>query len=99
MGITAMAPIEEELAKQGAVFAFITNETSPAADWMKMIQTMPGDHYRLTPEQWAKLKGLNGIPRYKIFDRSGKEILDQTGWGDQLKDIFKKTITEALQNK
>ena len=99
MGITAMTPIEEELAKQGAVFAFITNETSPAADWMNMIQTMPGDHYRLTPEQWAKLKGLNGIPRYKIFDRSGKEILDQTGWSDELKDTFTKTIAEALQSK
>ena len=99
MGITAMTPIEEELAKQGAVFAFVTNETSPTGDWMKMIQTMSGDHYRLNSEQWAKLKGLNGIPRYKIFDRSGKEILDQTGWGDQLKDVFKKTITEALQSK
>ncbi len=99
MGITAMTPIEEELAKQGAVFAFVTDETSPTVEWMKMIQTMPGDHYRLNSQQWAKLKGMNGIPRYKIFDRSGKEILDQTGWADQLKDTFKKAITEALQSK
>ena len=98
-GIKAMTPVEEELAKQGAVFVFVTNETSPASDWMNMAQKMPGDHYRLTPEQWAKLKGLDGIPRYKIFDRSGKEILDQTGWGDELKDTFTKTITEALQSK
>jgi thiol-disulfide isomerase/thioredoxin len=98
-GIKAMTPVEEELAKQGAVFAFVTNETSPIADWMNMIQKMPGDHYRLTSEQWKKLNGLNGIPRYKIFDRSGKEILDQTGWGDELKDHFTKIITEALQSK
>jgi thiol-disulfide isomerase/thioredoxin len=98
-GISAMTPIEEELAKQGAVFAFVTNTTSPVADWMEMIQKMPGDHYRFNYEQWEKLKGLNGIPRYKIFDRSGKEILDQTGWSNDLKDTFVKTITEALQSK
>lgn len=97
MGIKAMKPIEEEFADKNVKFIFITNGSSPMADWTKMIQTMSGYHYRLTGTQWNNLSGMDGsIPHYFIFDSNGKQLMDHTGWNDENVKIFKDVIQKAI---
>jgi hypothetical protein len=98
MGIKAMKPVEEELADKNVKFVFLTNASSPIKTWTEMIQTMPGYHYRLTDNQWNNLPGISGgIPRYFIFDRDGKQLMDETGWNDKKAEKFKNVILQALK--
>lgn len=98
MGIKAMKPVEEELADKNVKFVFLTNASSPIMTWTEMIQTMSGYHYRLTDNQWSNLPGISGgIPRYFIFDRDGKQLMDETGWNDERVEKFKNVILQALK--
>jgi thiol-disulfide isomerase/thioredoxin len=95
-GIKAMRPIEKELSDKNVKFIFLTDISSPIKDWTEMIQTMPGYHYRLTDKQWSNLPAMNGIPRYFIFDRNGKQLLDMTGWSENNVEKFKNIIQQAI---
>ncbi len=68
--------IKPDLMNQGAVFVYITGESSPVETWTEMIQTIEGDHYRLTKDQWGQLcesLGMRGIPAYVLFNADGTE--------------------------
>jgi thiol-disulfide isomerase/thioredoxin len=96
-GIEAMKPMEKELEGKDFVPVFLTDGSSPIKTWVEMTNTMPGEHYRLTNEQWKKLPSMNGIPRYWLFGKDGKKLMDQTGWGDELLETFRTNINKALQ--
>ena len=58
--------IKPELQKQGAVFVYITGETSPEDEWKNSLTEIHGDHYRLTDKQWNEINNnlhMPGIPR------------------------------------
>lgn len=101
----AMQTIDEikpALMEKGAAFVYITGESSPVADWEKMIPGIDGDHYRLTKDQWSDLcRSLNipGIPAYVLFNADGTEAfsnLQEGGYPGN--EVILPAIEEALKN-
>lgn len=94
--------IKPELMKKGAAFVYITGESSPVADWEKMIPGIDGDHYRLTKDQWSELcrsLSIPGIPAYVLFNADGTEAfsnLQQGGYPGN--EVIQNAIEEALKN-
>jgi thiol-disulfide isomerase/thioredoxin len=96
MGIVGMKDIEKEMSAKGVVFVYVTNETSPSDVWVSRIQSMPGEHYRISNDVWHGLPGIQGIPHYFIFDKSGNKVADQEGWDTELPAQFKAIMEKAL---
>lgn len=68
--------IKPELMDKGAVFVYITGESSPIETWTEMVQSIDGEHYRLTKNQWGQLcesLGMRGIPAYVLYNADGTE--------------------------
>lgn len=66
--------IKQGLQKKGAIFVYITGETSPESEWKNALQVISGDHYRLTDKQWSELGGelnMAGIPAYILLNKDG----------------------------
>ncbi len=92
--------IKPELMKKGAVFVYITGETSPEAEWKNTQPTIDGVHYRLTDKQWAeigKMLDMKGIPAFMILHKDGSIAFSNiTEGGYPGNDIIKNTIEAAL---
>jgi hypothetical protein len=84
------------MSAKGVVFVYVTNETSPSDVWVSRIQSMPGEHYRISNDIWHGLPGIQGIPHYFIFDKSGNKVADQEGWDTELPAQFKAIMEKAL---
>lgn len=95
--------IKPELQKQGAVFVYITGETSPEEEWKNSLTEIHGDHYRLTDKQWQEINNdlhIPGIPVYFLLDRKGEMVFSNlTEGGYPGNDVVKKVITQALNQK
>lgn len=93
--------IKPELVKKGAVFVYVTGETSPVEVFNEMYPGIEGDHYRLTNDQWSSLlKALQipGIPAYLLLNKDGSEAFSNlTQGGYPGNDIILNNITVALQ--
>ena len=93
-----MKPMKEELKGKDIVYLYITGENSPAGTWNNMIPNIPGEHYRLTDEQWAYLSqtlDIKGVPTYYIIDRQGNTRFHQTGFPGVPK--MKEELLKAFQ--
>lgn len=92
--------IKPALMDKGAVFVYITGETSPEETWKKMIPNIHGDHYRLTKAQWSDLctqLGIPGIPAYMLIGKDGKTAWDNLSEGGYPgNDIVGNQIEVAL---
>lgn len=93
-GIREMEPLKAELAGRPIRFVYVTNESSPANQWTKQINSMPGIHYRLPNDIWNQIPKLSGIPQYYIYDKQGNLFYEQTGFG--VIDPLKEKIEEAI---
>ena len=95
--------IKPELQKQGAVFVYITGETSPEEEWKNSLSEIHGDHYRLTDKQWQEINNdlhIPGIPVYFLLNRKGEMVFSNlTEGGYPGNDVVKKVITQALNQK
>ncbi len=95
--------IKPELQKQGAVFVYITGETSPEEEWKNSLTEIHGDHYRLTDKQWQEISNdlhIPGIPVYFLLNRKGEMVFSNlTEGGYPGNDVVKKVITQALNQK
>ena len=93
--------IKPELIKKGAVFVYVTGETSPLEAFNQMYPNIEGDHYRLTNDQWSSLlKALQvpGIPAYLLLNKDGSEAFSNlTQGGYPGNDIILNNMTVALQ--
>lgn len=98
-GIAKMEPVKEELEGKDVVFVYLTNETSDVTSWMKEIEQLKGEHYRISSQKWSQLPDISAIPHYMIFDRQGNKLMDEVGWSDALVDKFKEVIVKALEDK
>ena len=92
--------IKPELQKQGAVFVYITGETSPEDEWKNSLTEIHGDHYRLTDKQWNEINNnlhMPGIPAYFLLDRKGEIAFENlTEGGYPGNEVVKEVITKAL---
>ena len=95
--------IKPELQKQGAVFVYITGETSPEDEWKNSLTEIHGDHYRLTDKQWNEINNnlhMPGIPAYFLLDRKGEIAFENlTEGGYPGNEVEKEMITKALNKK
>lgn len=95
--------IKPELQKQGAVFVYITGETSPEDEWKNSLTEIHGDHYRLTDKQWNEINNnlhMPGIPAYFLLDRKGEIAFENlTVGGYPGNELVKEMITKALNKK
>ena len=95
--------IKPELQKQGAVFVYITGETSPEDEWKNSLTEIHGDHYRLTDKQWNEIHNnlhMPGIPAYFLLDRKGEIAFENlTEGGYPGNEVVKEMITKALNKK
>lgn len=95
--------IKPELQKQGAVFVYITGETSPEDEWKNSLTDIHGDHYRLTDKQWNEINNnlhMPGIPAYFLLDRKGEIAFENlTEGGYPGNEVVKEMITQALNKK
>ena len=95
--------IKPELQKQGAVFVYITGETSPEDEWKNSLTEIHGDHYRLTDKQWNEINNnlhMPGIPAYFLLDRKGEIAFENlTEGGYPGNEVVKEVITKALNKK
>ncbi len=76
-GIAQIKPLKEKLAKEAIVFVYITNPTSPEADYRKAIPDIKGEHFKVSVDEWNLLISkfnIYGIPHYALVDRSGRVI-------------------------
>ncbi len=92
--------IKPALQKKGCVFVYVTGETSPKADWDKMIPNIAGDHYRLTDKQWGELckqLGIPGIPCYLLLNKDGSVAYSNvTTAGYPGNDVIQNNVEVAL---
>lgn len=95
--------IKPELQKQGAVFVYITGETSPEDEWKNSLTEIHGDHYRLSDKQWNEINNnlhMPGIPAYFLLDRKGEIAFENlTEGGYPGNEVVKEMITKALNKK
>lgn len=65
-------------AGKDVVWIYLASESSPKDDYVKMVQTIDGLHYRLTKAQSNAVSarfGIRFIPSYILVDREGKAVL------------------------
>lgn len=94
--------IKTALMDKGAVFVYITGESSPEDTWSTMIDNIDGEHYRLTKEQWGNLcqtLGIPGIPAYVLFNADGSEAFSNLHEGGYPGNEIVKTAIETALTK
>ena len=94
-GIEAMEPLKEELKEKDVVFVYLTDESSPTSAWNGYVLNVPGKHYRI--DSLSKIPGLTGIPQYYLYDRQGKQVWEQTGFGEGVLEDIRKQLYKALE--
>lgn len=70
-----MKQVKSALKGKDVAYVYITNPSSPKQRWEETIQSIRGEQYYLTQEQWKYLLeryGFSGIPTYQVYDRTGK---------------------------
>lgn len=92
--------VKEGFMQRGVAFVYITGETSPEADWQRMIRGIAGHHYRLTKQQWSELcqsLAMPAIPAYLLLDAGGGEVFANLGEGGYPgNEIISNAIEVAL---
>lgn len=87
-----------EFKGKDVVFFYLTGAISPEIAWQKQISDIPGDHIRLTAEQWnaiAKQYNVATIPHYMLIDKKGNVVdknAPRPSSGAQLQEAIKKLL-------
>jgi len=97
LGITAMEPLKKELEGKDVVFVYLTNESSPIADWKQHLTNIPGLHYRISDQLWKEIPKDSAIPQYFIYNREGRQIWKYTGFSDEVLKAIEAEIEKALK--
>ncbi len=82
-------------AGKDVVWIYLASESSPKDDYVKMVQTIDGLHYRLTKAQSNAVSarfGIRFIPSYILVDREGKAVL----LTNEEEENYEETILKKL---
>ena len=97
-GIKAMEPMKMKLKDKNVVFVYLTNESSPQKDFERQVAFISGQHYRLPGTKFSEyFPGIDGIPRYYLYNREGKLVWQQDGWSDEKLETVKEEIEKAMR--
>ena len=104
-GIEKMEPLKEKLKGKDIVFVYITDESSPLAEWSEQVLKIPGLHYRVGPSIWPLLFGPKddrgitriSIPRYYLYNRQGERVWEELGFNDEVLETIEKEISKTLE--
>ena len=97
-GIKAMEPMKMKLKDKNVVFVYLTNESSPQKDFERQVAFIYGLHYRLPGTEFSEyFPGVDGIPRYYLYNREGKLVWQQEGWSDEELETVKEEIEKAMR--
>ncbi len=97
-GIEKIKPLKEELAGEDIVFLYITNPTSPEAEYKKRIPEIKGEHVRVSTDEWNYLTekfNIFGIPHYALVDKSGNIVNARLMFMEN--DVLKNRLLEQLE--
>lgn len=78
-----MEPAKEQFKGKDIAFVYLTDESSPLSTWKNMIPDIPGEHYRLTNNQFSYLRkkfGVMGVPSYLIMNKKGEQVYFKVGF-------------------
>lgn len=97
MANTEMKPMKEELKGEDIVYLYIAGGNSPEKIWNNMIADLPGEHYRISNEQWAYLTetlGIRGVPTYFVINKEGDIAFKTVGFPgvEKIKEELKKQL-------
>jgi len=98
-GIEKIKPLKEELAGKDVVFLYITNPTSPEAEYKKRIPDIKGEHVKVTSDEWNYLTekfNIFGIPHYALVGKKGNLVNARLMHMEN--DALKKRLLEQLEN-
>ena len=97
-GIKAMEPMKMKLKDKNVVFVYLTNESSPQKDFERQVAFVSGLHYRLPGTKFSEyFPGVDGIPRYYLYNREGKLVWQQDGWSDESLKTVEEEIKKAMR--
>lgn len=92
-----MAPMKEEFKDKDIIYLYIAGTNSPEGTWKHMITDIPGEHYRLTSEQWDYLSKefeVEGVPTYLIVNKEGEVSFRTVGYPgvEKMKEEIEKIL-------
>ncbi len=93
--ISEIQPIKKDYS-DNVVFVYLADESSPKKTWEEKIQSIEGEHIRLTQNQMQEIMNrfsFNGYPSYIVIDKDGS--ISYTGFIHGL-DNVKKILDEAI---
>lgn len=94
-GIRAMEPLKEQLKGKDIVFIYLTDESSPLNEWNPQVLKIPGLHYRIPSALWQQLPGLEAIPQYYLYDRTGRRVWEFTGFSNEVLKTIQAEIEKV----
>jgi thiol-disulfide isomerase/thioredoxin len=97
-GIERIKPLKEELAGKDVVFLYITNQSSPEAEYKKRIPDIKGEHVKVTTDEWNYLTekfNIFGIPHYALVGKKGNLVNARLMHMEN--DALKERLLEQLE--
>lgn len=95
--ITEIEPVKKEYA-DNVSFVYLADESSPKEAWEEKIQTIEGDHLRLTQTQMRHIMnrfGFNGYPSYIVLGKNGEvAFAGHLYFIDDIKELLDKEIAK-----
>jgi len=95
--MTETRDVKRELHDKNIAFVYITNVSSPKKLWEEKINSIGGEHYYLSQDEWVYIMGkfgFEGIPSYLFYDPKGVMKNKVTAYPGSEK--MKKMIKELL---
>ncbi|MCE5175416.1 MAG: TlpA disulfide reductase family protein [Bacteroidales bacterium] len=92
-----LEPAKENFKGKDVAFLYLACENSPIDTWKNMIPGIPGEHFRITNDQYnylSKKFGVKGIPSYMIIDKKGEQVYFNVGFEgvDKITDLLNKEL-------
>lgn len=90
--------VKREMHDKNIAFVYITNVSSPKKLWEEKINSMGGEQYYLSKDEWAYIMdkfGFEGIPSYLFYDQKGEMKNKVTAYPGTEKMV--KMIKELLE--
>ena len=91
--------VKSELKDENIVYLYISNTSSPKKLWEEQIQSIRGEQYYLTREEWVYIldsHDFSAIPTYQLYDTSGNLKYQTTGYPGN--ETMKTEITKLFGN-